>query len=105
MKDPLNPHHTLSTPNTKRAAKTTHATFHPCNAAKQPLFAVQPGVPLANALDSVYCLLDVTQGLTQRLSEPGIPGHEQIGHACTYLVEMAKATVRTCIKGLEEQTR
>lgn len=103
MRDQLNSH--LPDHDTRPAAKTTHTTFHPCNAARQPLFAVQPGVPLADALDSVYCLLDVAQGLTLHLNEPGASDNEQIGHACTYLVEMARATVRTCIEGLEQQAR
>lgn len=79
---------------------TTSTTFHPCNAARQPLFAVLPGVPLADALDSVYCLLDVAEELTIRMNDSGDPNREQLGHACTYLVEMAKATVRTCMEGL-----
>jgi len=96
---------THSAPNAERTIKTTHTTFHPCNAARLPLFAVQAGVPLADALDSVYCLLDVAEGLTLRLGEPGATDNEQIGHACSYLVEMAKATVRTCIEGLEQEAR
>ncbi|MGE8497914.1 MAG: DUF3077 domain-containing protein [Pseudomonas sp.] len=85
--------------------RTTHTPFHPINTVRQPLFAVQPDVPLADALDSVYCLLDVAEGLTLRLSEPGAPDREQVGHACSYLVEMAKATVRSCIEGLEQVSR
>jgi len=81
--------------------RTACITFHPCNAARQPLFAVQADVPLADALDSVYCLLDVVEVLSLRMSEPGAPDREQIGHACTYLVEMAKATVRSCIEAHE----
>ncbi|HWV09707.1 MAG TPA: DUF3077 domain-containing protein [Pseudomonas sp.] len=87
------------------AVRTTHTPFHSINTARQSLFAVQPDVPLADALDSVYCLLDVAEGMTLRLSEPGAPDHEQVGHACTYLVEMAKATVRACIEGLEQASR
>ncbi|MDH1261579.1 DUF3077 domain-containing protein [Pseudomonas sp. GD03944] len=82
---------------------TTSATFHPCNAARQPLFAVLPGVPVADALDSVYCLLDVAEELTIRMSDAADPNREQLGHACTYLMEMAKATVRTCIEGLDHK--
>ncbi|MGE8361422.1 DUF3077 domain-containing protein [Pseudomonas sp.] len=103
MTDHSTPLHTL--PCTPRMAKTTHTTFHPCNAARQPLFAVQAGVPVADALDSVYCLLDVTESLAVRLNEPGAPDREQVGQACAYLVEMAKATVRSCIEGLEQDAR
>lgn len=87
------------------ASETLHTPFHTCNAAGQPLFAVQPGVPLADALDNAYSLLDVAEGLTLRLSEAGAVDNEQIGHACAYLVAMAKATVRSCIEGVAQEAR
>ncbi|MDH1265021.1 DUF3077 domain-containing protein [Pseudomonas sp. GD03944] len=91
------------TPPAHAAAATTLIPFHTSNPAGQPLFAVLPGVPLADALDNAYNLLDVAQGLTLRLSEPGPVDNEQLGHACTYLVAMAKATLRSCIEGMAQQ--
>ncbi|MDH1265681.1 DUF3077 domain-containing protein [Pseudomonas sp. GD03944] len=102
MTDHHSPHPSPCTLPPLHAVRTIHTPFHPINTARQPLFAVQPDVPLADALDSAYCLLDVAEGLTLRLGEPGAPDREQVGHACTYLVEMAKATVRACIEGLEQ---
>ncbi|MGE8496471.1 MAG: DUF3077 domain-containing protein [Pseudomonas sp.] len=107
MKDSCTPHPSAHSAREAMcsAAVTTHIPFHTGSIAGQSLFAVQPGVPLAAALNSAYCLLDVAQGLTLRLNESGAPDNEQIGHACTYLVEMAKATVRSCIEGVEREIR
>jgi len=87
------------------APRTVSTLFHPCNADRQPLFAVQPGVPVADALDSAYCLLDVAEELTAHLSGTDHQRREQVGHACACLVEMAKATVRACVEGIEAARR
>ncbi|MGE8361679.1 DUF3077 domain-containing protein [Pseudomonas sp.] len=87
------------------AARTVSMLFHPCNAARQPLFAVQPGVPVADALDSAYSLLDVAEELALQLNHTDAQRREQMGHACACLVEMAKATVRACVEGIGEASR
>ncbi|MDH1264471.1 DUF3077 domain-containing protein [Pseudomonas sp. GD03944] len=87
------------------AARTISTLFHPCNAARQPLFAVQPGVPVADALDSAYCLLDVAEELALQLNHTDAQRREQMGHACACLVEMAKATVRACVEGIGKASR
>lgn len=86
-------------------AKTTTAAFHPCNAARQPLFVVAEGVPVGDALERAYCLLDVAEELAAHLSDPGDQDREQIGHACHFLLQMAKATVEACSSGLAEEVR
>ncbi|HWV10126.1 MAG TPA: DUF3077 domain-containing protein [Pseudomonas sp.] len=87
------------------AARTVSTLFHPCNADRQSLFAVQPGVPVADALDSAYCLLDVAEELALHLNGADAQRCEQVGHACASLVGMAKATVRACVEGIGESSQ
>jgi len=103
MKDSCNPTPACAAPDS--TAKTVSTLFHPCNAARQPLFAVQPGVSVADALDSAYCLLDVAEEMTAHLGDGDAQRREQVGHACACLVEMAKATVRACVEGIGEASR
>ncbi|MBN0675902.1 DUF3077 domain-containing protein [Pseudomonas aeruginosa] len=75
-------------------AKTTATGFHPCGVDRHPLFAVQPGLPLSDALDSAFSLLDVAEELAAHLGDPGDHSREQIGHACHMLLQMAVAADR-----------
>lgn len=86
-------------------AKTATTAFHHCNAARQPLFVVAAGVPVSDALNRAYCLLDVAEELAAHLSDPGDQDREPIGHACHFLVQMAKAAVEACTNGLAEEVR
>lgn len=85
--------------------KTTRTAFFPCNAAKQALFAVQAGVPINEALDSAYGLLDVAEELTAHLTDSGSHNREQLAHACHFLVQAAKATVEACSSALAKEVR
>lgn len=81
--------------------KTLPATFRPCNDANQPLFAVQPGIPLQDALECVCCLLESAEALA--VLTTGGESPEQLGYACSSLIEMAKATLHACIEGMHKK--
>ncbi len=81
--------------------KTHPVTFRPCNDANQPLFAVQPDIPLQNALETIYCLLESAEALA--ILTTGGERTEQLGYACSSLIEMAKATLCACIEGVHEK--
>lgn len=82
---------------------TTAVEFFPCNAAKQPLLSVAPGVPCADALNQAYCFLDVAEELSAQLSDPGHIGREQTGHACNMLIQLAKAVICACAESMVQE--
>jgi hypothetical protein len=43
--------------------KTVRVPYHLCGDDRQALFAVQPGIPITEALDSAHSLLDVAETL------------------------------------------
>lgn len=80
---------------------TTLTPFRRCNDGRHSLFAVQPGVPILAALEHTANLLDIAESLAEQSAHLGAPDSQQLGHACGYLVEMAKATVEACLEGLQ----
>lgn len=80
---------------------TTLTPFRRCNDGHHSLFAVQPGVPILAALEHTANLLDIAESLAEQSAHLDAPDSQQLGHACSYLVEMAKATVEACLEGIE----
>ena len=78
--------------------KTTVKTFSHIPLSRLPLFAVQPDVPVTDALDRTYCLLDLAQEMAEQaaLAE----NSQQLCHVIVHLIDMAKATVDACSDGL-----
>lgn len=78
--------------------KTTAKTFSHIHLSRLPLFAVQPDVPVTDALDRTYCLLDLAQEMAEQaaLAE----NSQQLCHVIVHLIDMAKATVDACSDGL-----
>lgn len=72
---------------------TTSTPFLSCNRAQTPLFSVNPGVPVADALSVASCLLDEAV-IALDCIEDRVPA----GAACR-LVEMAKAAVDAVADG------
>lgn len=74
--------------------KTSARSFSPTPISRLPLFAVQPDVPVSDALDRTYCLLDLAQEMAEQaaLAE----NNQQLCHVVVYLIDMAKATVDAC---------
>ncbi len=95
------PHH--ATPPT--STLTTLTPFGRDNDGHPSLFAVQPGVPIRAALEHISNLLDIAESLAEQSAHLGAPDNQQLGHACGYLVEMAKATVEACLERLHEGGR
>ena len=77
---------------------TVQVPFHRCGDGKRPLFAVQPGISVTEALDSAYSLLDIAETLT--LQRHGAKGAQQaqVDNACNFLISAAKATLQACIE-------
>ncbi|PAU51266.1 hypothetical protein BZL41_26695 [Pseudomonas sp. PIC25] len=84
---------------------TTLTPFGRYNDGHPSLFAVQPGVPIQAALEHISNLLDIAESLASQSAHLGAPDSQQLGHACSYLVEMAKATVEACLEGIEGARR
>ncbi|QFY44637.1 DUF3077 domain-containing protein [Candidatus Methylospira mobilis] len=68
---------------------TTEATpFFSCNADGAKLFAVQPGIPVEDAMNQLACLLDTALN-TVRYSNPTDPEEQGKAHALQCLLEMS----------------
>lgn len=82
---------------------TTFATsFYPCNAGKASLFAVPAGVPVADAMGQLCCLLDIAQELAALQCE--VPSSkDQLGHACHVLVQLAGGLAESCYESLRAE--
>ena len=82
---------------------TTFATsFYPCNAGNTPLFAVPAGVPVADAMGQLCCLLDIAQELAALQCE--VPSSkDQLGHACHVLVQLAGGLAESCYESLRAE--
>lgn len=78
--------------------KTTAKTFSHIPLSRLPLFAVQADVPVTDALDRTYCLLDLAQEMAEQaaLTE----NSQQLCHVIVHLIDMAKATVDACSEGI-----
>ena len=66
---------------------TTSTPFLSCNRAQTPLFSVNPGVPIDDALSMASCLLDVALCALDGINERSPVG------AAFHMVEMAKAAI------------
>jgi hypothetical protein len=80
-------------------AKTSIVPFYPCGDARQALFAVRPGIPLADALDSAHALLSAAQTLALHITNAPTRQQERVSHACHFLIGAANATLQACIDG------
>ncbi|MEK1940008.1 MAG: DUF3077 domain-containing protein, partial [Pseudomonas sp.] len=65
---------------------------------KRPLFAVQPGIRVTEALDSAYSLLDIAESLTLQRHGAKDAQQAQVDYACNFLISAAKATLQACIE-------
>lgn len=79
--------------------KTTAKTFSRTPLSRLPLFAVQSDVPVTDALDRTYCLLDLAQEMAEQAALTEIS--QQLCHVIVYLIDMAKATVDACSEGIQ----
>lgn len=72
--------------------------FH--SISERPLFSVNPGMPLADALEQASNLMECVERLTLIIGSdaPGLP-HGLDAFAAHYLAEMAKALVDACASG------
>ncbi|MGY4532477.1 hypothetical protein ACVW0Y_001601 [Pseudomonas sp. TE3786] len=82
--------------------KTVRVPYHLCGDARQSLFAVQPGIPVADALDSAHSLLDVAESLSLEKDGSKGPRQAQLNHACHFLISAAKATLQACVEAESE---
>lgn len=76
--------------------KTTYSTFYSINPARDKLFAVEPGISVVDALETVGCLLSAAIDIIYKSEPP--PSMDIFGAA--YLAEFAKGTVDACISDL-----
>ena len=79
--------------------KTTAKAFSHIPISRLPLFAVQPDVPVKDALDRTYCLLDLAQEMAEQAAFA--ENNQQLCHVIVYLIDMAKATVDSCSEGIQ----
>lgn len=74
---------------------TQPIAFHRCNDGAHHLFNVQPDVPAHAALECACLLLDAAEELAVQATSTG---SEQLGYACGYLIEMARAAMQACLE-------
>ena len=72
-------------------------TFTNCNRTKQPLFRVNPGIPVESALEHASHLLACINELS--LDAALGDGSSQTGWAVHYLSDMARAIVDDALSG------
>lgn len=81
---------------------TVESSFTACNVEKQHLFAVQPNVPVADALNQASCIL---YSVRESLCEAGMetlvisPSQAWLLHMA---IESAKAAIDSVAEGLEK---
>jgi hypothetical protein len=74
--------------------KTRTVSFHSANYRGQNLFAVRPGVPAENAMETASCYLASALDACNVVAEdPDLQHKAGLLFAAVYLVEMAKAAV------------
>lgn len=81
----------------RRPVTASHG-FH--SISESPLFSVNPGMPLADALEHASNLMECVERLTLIIGSDGqgVP-HGVDAFAAHYLAEMAKALVDACAAG------
>lgn len=94
-----------TTPGTSTPTRvTSHLPFFGCNASRDCLFSVQPGLPLNDALETASCLLESARGAiiareelesanAAGTSPNAIPDDRSAIHGAAYLVEMTKGII------------
>jgi hypothetical protein len=88
----------MTTPNDLRPTKTLGTiTFTPCGPFRQPLFRVNPDIPIESALEHASSLLACIHELSldAALGDAG----KQSAWAVHYLSDMAKAIVDDALSG------
>lgn len=93
------------TPGTSAPSRvTSHLPFFGCNASRDCLFSVRPGVPLNDALETASCLLKSARGAiiarkglesvqAASTSPNATPDDRSAIHGAAYLVEMPKGII------------
>ncbi|VVP19037.1 hypothetical protein PS870_03723 [Pseudomonas fluorescens] len=78
--------------------KTSAKAFALTPLSRLPLFAVQPGVPIKDALERTYSLLDMAQEMAEQAAIAD--DSTQLCHVIAHLLDMAKAAVDACAEGI-----
>ncbi|MDR1888344.1 MAG: DUF3077 domain-containing protein [Zoogloeaceae bacterium] len=82
----------------KIAPETTgFRQFLPCNRQRQPLFAVQPGIPWLDAYNTLTILMEVIRELLYDANDDANVGYRHF--AAYYLVEMADGLIGAWAEG------
>ncbi|MBV4459200.1 DUF3077 domain-containing protein [Pseudomonas sp. COR58] len=86
-----------------KAPLTVESPFASCNLEKQELFAVRPGIPVADALNEASCIL---YNVRAELCEAGMQQQAVISPTQAWLlhmaVESAKAVIDSVYESLEK---
>jgi hypothetical protein len=76
---------------------TSFRPFLPCNRHRQPLFAVQPGIPWLDAYNTLTILMEVIRDLLYDGNDDANVGYRHF--AAYYLVEMADGLIGAWAEG------
>jgi hypothetical protein len=90
----------MPNPNTPGAAvpRLAPLSFYSCNTEQTPLFSVNAGVPLLDALQEASNFLAGARAAAYSADEEGTG----MAYSAAYLIHMAKAVIDAAIAGLDE---
>lgn len=81
--------------------KTTNVPINICASSDRALLAVEAGVPIADAMETLQSVLSSASAIAYQVTCSQGAQSEALGYACVEMLAIASALVHACVTELE----